>query len=424
MTDAELAGEAYVAGYPLLVTSRTMQNLGALIGVNSLFWQTSLSGPDSRIIVAPNRDTLYSVAILDLRSGPLVLELPEVAERYFTYQLLDAWTESFAYVGTRTTGGRAGTWVIAPAGWRGELPDGAELVEAPTPQVFLLGRFLVDDDADVANVLDIRDSASLRPLAEVTGSDPGPPLPPLGTAPGTAQDLPTDATSFDELVKVLAVNPPTTSFQRELFEAAEDRLGLVPGTTPAGGGDPERRALLDAGAQGGRAAIDREVASRSTLLDGWAVNTDIGTYGDDLALRAFVSRIGWGANVPEEAVYPVARVDVEGEPLDGSTGAYSITFPPGGLPPVEAFWSLSVYGADMFFADHPAGRWTIGDRSPDLVPAEDGSVEIVLSHDEPAEGPANWLPVPDGPFILMLRLYLPGPEILEGTYRYPGVTRE
>ncbi|HEX6420511.1 MAG TPA: DUF1214 domain-containing protein [Acidimicrobiales bacterium] len=139
-----------------------------------------------------------------------------------------------------------------------------------------------------------------------------------------------------------------------------------------------------------------------------------------------VARIGWGANVPEEAVYPVARVDAAGQPLSGEH-AYRIRFPPGGLPPVGAFWSLSVYGPDMFFARHPSGRYTIGDRSPDLAAGPDGSLEIVLSHGEPAPDvggrPVNWLPVPIGPFVLMLRLYLPGPEVLAGTYRYPPVER-
>jgi hypothetical protein len=139
MTDTELATHTYVAGYPLVVSVRTLQRLGGLVGVNRLFWQNALAGPQSRTIVAPNRDTLYSIAVLDLRAEPMVLTLPEVTDRYFTYQFLDAWTESFAYVGTRATGGRAGTWVITPPGWDGEVPAGADRIEATTPQVFCSG---------------------------------------------------------------------------------------------------------------------------------------------------------------------------------------------------------------------------------------------------------------------------------------------
>ena len=415
MSDAELAAATYVAGYPLVVTTRTLQRLGGLVGVNSLFWQSTLSGPESRIIVAPNRDTLYSIAVLDLRAGPMVLTLPEVADRYYTYQLLDAWTESFAYIGTRATDGRAGTWVIAPPGWEGEAPAGAEVIEATTPQVFLLGRYLVDDEADIADVLAVRDEASLRPLAGAPGA-----LPPLGAPAGPAQAVPADATFFDELGAALAVDPPTTEWQRELFAAAGDRLGVVAGA-PAAAGDAAARDVLAAGAAAGAQRITDLRDRRSADAGTWAANLGVGRYGDDIELRALVARVGWGANVSEEAVYPVARTDADGAPLDGSH-TYRLTFPPGGLPPVDAFWSLSVYGADMFFVPHPSGRYTIGDRTPGLVTGDDGSLEITLSAADPGPG-TNWLPVPDGPFVLMLRLYLPGPAVVDGTYEYPDVVR-
>jgi hypothetical protein len=426
MTDTELAAEAYVAGYPLVVSMRTMQRLGGLADVNRLTWQGSLSGPESRIVVAPNRDTLYSFAVLDLRSEPMVLTLPEVTDRYFAYQLLDAWTESFAYIGTRATGGRAGTWVITPPGWRGEVPEGAETIEATTSHVFLLGRYLVDDDADIANVTAISGRSSLRPLSAVMGGEAPPPPPPLGEAAGAPQDIPTDATFFDELGDALTANAPPTEAQRDLFARAED-LGVGADQHPSDGAKPEQRSVLDEGAALGAKRIAGGAAGGQTAgSSGWNANREVGRYGDDTLLRAVVARVGWGANVPEEAVYTVGRMDAEGAPLDGSEGrTYRVTFPDGGLPPVDAFWSLSVYGADMFFAEHPSGRYSIGDRTPGLVSADDGSLEIILSHDQPtppAGGePPNWLPVPDGPFVLMLRLYLPGQEILDGDYDYPPI---
>lgn len=404
----ELAAQAYVAGYPLVVTMRTLQRLGGLVGVNRLFWQTSLAGPESRVIVAPNRDTLYSIAVLDLRAEPVVLTLPAVPDRYHTYQLLDAWTESFAYLGTRATGGRAGSWAIVPPGWDGPVPAGAEVLESPTPVLFLLGRFLVDDEDDVAEVLAIRDRASLVPLSTAMGTPAPPPLPPLGAPAGPAQDVRRDAGFFTELEEALEIAPPTTTHQRALFAAWRERARTDP-------------AALASGAEAGAARIDGAVHRREADGDQWRAELGIGTYGDDTLLRAVVARVGWGANVGEEAVYPVARTDSEGRPLDG-VHTYRITFPPGGLPPVEAFWSLSAYGEDMFFAPHPSGRYTVGDRTPGLTPAEDGSLEIVLAHDDPAAGP-RWLPVPEGPFVLMLRLYLPGPSILDGSYRYPLVER-
>ncbi len=417
MDDAELATTAFVGGYPLVVTMRTLRSLGALVGTNALFWQTELSGPTSRVIVAPNRDTFYSVAVLDLRAEPLVLTLPEITDRYVTYQFLDAWTDSFAYLGTRETGGRAGTWIVTPPGWTGNVPEGMEQVASPTPQLFLLGRLAVEGEGDAAAIAAVRAEASLQPLSGALG-EPAPGVPPaLGTAAGTAQDVPTDASFFDELLEALAVNPPTTPFQAALFRELATRFDL-----PEGGpvpGDPAVVSVLDDAAAAGDARIDEAVDSEGGPVGGWAVRPDIGRYGDDLLGRALVARVGWGANVDEEAVYPVGRVDAAGDPLSGEH-TYRITFPPGGLPPVDAFWSLSVYGDDMFFTAHPSGRYTTGSEDPELVAGPDGSVEIVLAHEEPADA-RNWLPVPAGPFVLMVRLYLPGSAILDGSYQLPPI---
>ena len=428
MSDTELATEAYVAGYPLVVTTRTMQRLGGLLGVNRLFWQNALAGPESRVIVAPNRDTLYSVAVLDLRSEPVVLTLPAVTDRYYTYQLLDAWTDSFAYVGTRATDGRAGTWVVTPPGWEGELPDGAERLASSTPLVFLLGRFLVDDEADVANVTALSRQVRLEPLATLVAEPAPSPPPPLGEPVGTAQDIPTDAVFWDELGDALAINPPPTPAQEMTFAAVAD-LGVGAGEHPSSSAAGNDRALLDDGAAAGDARIDAAVEGGPGTVNGWGRAGHVGTYGDDVLQRALVARIGWGANVPEESVYPVARVDADGETLDGAA-TYRITFPPGQQPPVDAFWSLTAYGEDMFLTEHPSGRYAVGDRTPGLAAADDGSLTLVLAHDEadaaaavPEGDPVNWLPVPAGRFVLMLRLYLPGPAVLDGSYEYPPIER-
>ena len=419
MDDAELATTAFVGGYPLVVTMRTLRNLGALVGTNSLFWQTELAGPASRVIVAPNRDTFYSVAVLDLRAEPMVLTLPEITDRYVTYQFLDAWTDSFAYLGTRATGGRAGTWIVTPPGWTGEVPDGMEQIESPTPQLFLLGRLAVEGEGDAAAIAAIAAEASLQPLSSALG-EPSPGVPPaLGESPGTAQDVPTDAAFFDELLAALAVNPPTTPYQEALFSELAERFDL-----PEGGpvpDDPAVVAAFDEAAAAGDRRIDEAVEGQRDPVGGWGVRSGIGRYGDDLLGRALVTRVGWGANVDEEAVYPLARVDAAGDPLSGEN-TYRITFPPGGLPPVDAFWSLSVYGDDMFFTEHPSGRYSTGSEDAELVAGPDGSVEIVLAHEQPADA-RNWLPVPAGPFVLMLRLYLPGPAILDGSYQIPAIER-
>ena len=184
--------------------------------------------------------------------------------------------------------------------------------------------------------------------------------------------------------------------------------------------------MLDEGAEAGDAQITAAVKDASHTEGGWRVSPDVGTYGDNVLRRAAVSRVGWGANVPAEAVYPVARVDADGKPLDGNE-TYRITFPADEMPPVKAFWSLSAYGGDMFFAENPSGRYTIGDRTPGLVLGDDGSLEITVSNTEPPPGPdgptTNWLPVPKGPFVLMMRLYLPEESVLDGDYAYPPIER-
>jgi hypothetical protein len=421
---AATAADAYVSGYSLVVTTRTMQLLGGFFGVNQLSWQRALAGPRSRVIVAPNRDTLYSSAVLDLRAEPMVLTLPEVADRYFSYQLLDAWTESFAYVGTRTHRGRAGRWVVVPPGWEGELPEDVERIDAPTPQVFLLGRFLADDRADVAAVLAIAERTGLEPLSTVMGLPSPPPPPPLGAALGPAQAVPHDASFFPELAAALAVNPPTTAEDRRRFAALAE-LGVdLAQLVDLAALETHLVTMLDEGAARGSLEVDRLRDGRAEVVNGWAVNRHVGTYGDDVLLRALVARIGWGANVPDEALYPLTRTDADGQPLEG-TATYRLRFPPGGLPPVGAFWSLCAYGDDLFFTEHASGRYHIGDRTPHLVVADDGSAEIVLSHHRPdgADEAVGWLPVPEGRFRLMLRLYLPGDAVLDGTYRYPPVER-
>jgi hypothetical protein len=414
-----LASDVYVAGYPMVVSMRTLQRFAGLIGVNRLFWQTELAGPGSRTVVAPNRDTLYSIAVLDLRAGPVALTLPEITDRYYTYQFLDVWTESFAYIGTRATGGRAGTWVIAPPGWDGTAPAGTEVIEATTPLVFLLGRFLVDDEADVTDVTAISDQVRLEPLAPDGAGAP----PPLGEPAGTPQDIPARAAFYDELGDALAISSPTTPAQRELFGRAE-RLGVGAGAHPTSSGTAEQVTALVDGARRGHELIADAATAGSGTATGWSLRTDVGRYGDDTLQRAVVARVAWGANVPEEAIYPVARVDDEGQPLSGEH-RYRITFGADRLPPVDAFWSLSVYGTDMFFTPHPTGRYSIGDRTPGLVHADDGSIEILLAHTEPdpLDDTANWLPVPQGDFVLLLRLYLPRDEVVDGDHPLPRIER-
>jgi hypothetical protein len=414
---AALAADGFVFGYPLVVTERTMQTFAPVTGINQPFTQKARSNASSRIVVAPNADTLYAIGVLDLRSGPLLLTLPDILDRYHTFQLLDAWTESFAYLGTRTTGGRAGTWLLAPPGWSGTVPAGATRIDAPTPQVFLLGRVLVRDDGDVPEVTALTSQVMIEPL------DPdAPATPTLGASPGPPAATGSNGLAFwDELGDALAIDPPTTDAQRALLDRLAV-LGIGPGRHPSTEvTDPATRAALDAGIVIGSARIDDAIAATGTT-NGWRFRTSIGTYGDDLETRASVARAGWGANVPAEAVYPSAVVDADGEPLDGRN-LYRVHFAAGALPPVGAFWSLTLYGPDRFFVENDLHRYALGDRSPGLAYEADGALDLWVGNVVPAGREANWLPAPAGPFSVMLRLYLPEDDVLEGRWTPPSIER-
>jgi hypothetical protein len=359
-------------------------------------------------VVAPNTDTLYAIAVVDLRGGPLLLDLPAIEDRYHTFQIMDAWTNSFAYLGTRTTDGRAGTWALTPPGWEGELPAGVEELAVPTQRAFLLGRVFVEDDEDVPAVTALTRQVRLRPL------DPDQPAPPpLEPAAGPPAAAGRDVTFFDELGDALAIDPPTTDHQRTLLEQLAT-IGVGPGLHPSGG---EHADVLAAGLA---AATDRlrTGAAEGEASGGWRVHTDLGTYGDDLEKRAVIARLGWGANVDEEALYPTATEDAEGRPLNGER-AYRLRFAAGELPPVDAFWSLTLYGPDRFFVENPERLYAL--RHPgDLEFGDDGSLEIAIGTERPADVPeANWLPAPPGPFSLMLRLYLPDPTVVADGWRPP-----
>jgi len=415
-----IAADAYVWGLPLVVTMRTMQTLAPAIGVNHLYAQQQLSDATSRSVVAPNVDTLYDVTVLDLRSGPVVLTVPEIHDRYYSFQFLDMYTEAFAYVGTRATGGAAGSWVIAPPGWDGALPPADRLISAPTPLVFLLGRFLVLSADDLPTARAVMAQVRLEPPVPPSG-EPGAAASPLGAPPGTPQSIAdAGAAFFDELGDVLAISPPASEADRAAL-ARFAAIGIGPGRHPAADATPDLRAALAKGVADGAARVKQELTSSTDSVNGWESHQHLGQYGDDFLLRAAIAQAGWGANVPEEAVYVTSTQDANGEDYSGAR-SYVLHFAADELPPAKAFWSLTLYGPDMFFVENPAKRYAIGDRTPGLQFNPDGSLDLYLQQNPPPGHESNWLPALAGGFALMMRVYLPEPTVLDGTYRLPAVT--
>lgn len=376
--------------------------------INHFAHKHKLAGPQDRLVTMPNNDTLYSLAVLDLSAGPVRLEVPDTGGRYYSAALLDAYTNNFSIISRRTSGSQAGSFLIAGPGWE---PDtgGAQLIHAPTNTVLLLVRVLVDGPEDLAAATAVQDR--FRLLA------PGVEIPPP-LAPKT-----NDAGNFLAVVnRALAENPPPAGDNAMLARLA--KVGMVPGTTA-----PELRAVGDwrrdyAVVQN---LLAKAVAQPHHLVAGWNyLPPDIGNFGTDYDVRAAVALVGLLALPPEEAMYTNAYLDARNHPLDGHH-RYRLHLPPGGVP-VDAFWSLSLYSVEAdgraYFAENSLHRYAIGDRTPGLHKNADGSLDLLIQHDAPAETEqANWLPAPAGPFRLAMRAYQPRAELLDGRFRYPPLER-
>jgi hypothetical protein len=356
-------------------------------------------GPNDREVVSPNNDTVYSNAWLDLSAGPVLIDSPDVGERYWTLGLLDAWTNPFAYVGRRTTGNRAQRTMVHGPGWRGAVPAGVtHVIAAPGADVWLIGRFLVDDDgADAARVRALQmqlrmlrldgSDAAMRVDTRLDGRDVAVPQARLYRA------------IVDE---ALARNPRPAGESLDWPPPAETLAAVLPGVYD------ELRAAEQPHALG----------------CGWAIPVTVRTsWGDDHRTRARVARNLIGALGIEEAMYPTAEVDADGAPLDG-THAYELRFAPGAGPKVGAFWSLTMYRrSDCLFVANPIDRYSIGDRTPGLRHDADGGLAIRLQASDPGPG-VNWLPTPTGDlFYVVLRLYQPHADHLEYRYAYPPLRR-
>jgi hypothetical protein len=361
-------------------------------------------GPDDREVVSPNNDTVYSNTWLDLSQGPVLIDTPDMGERYWTLGLLDAWTNPFAYVGRRTSGNRRQRTLVHGPGWRGEIPAGvSQVIAAPGQDVWIIGRILVDDSpADLEQVRALQAQIAARRL---DGGDA--------------------AMRVDVRLDGNSVAVPPAGLYRAIVDEALARNPVPAGETlhwPVA--DDASAATLD----GALPRVFEQLRAKEqprALGGGWALPVAVRTHwGQDVLTRARVARNLIGALGIEEAMYPTAEVDAEGLPLHGSY-TYEFRFPPGAGPRVGAFWSLTMYRrSDCLFVANPIGRYSIGDRTPGLRHEEDGSLAIRVQADNPGPG-FNWLPAPGGElFYVVLRLYQPQAEHLEFRYLYPPLRRQ
>jgi len=432
-----LATDVWVYGYPLIsmaVTEGISINVPAPVGtqapINQIANLREFPTPDLKIVVAPNVDTLYSSAFLDLAAEPLVFQWPDMGDRYYLFPFVNAWTDVDSF-GSRNVGQGAGTLVIAGPSWDGSVPAGIDLpadtlgFRVPTNLVWMIGRiYCSGTPEDYTAVHAIQDQLRLTPLSAFGSAY----TPPVGrvepaidetTPPVTqANTMPAEA-FFGYLAALMAANPPYPADAPILARMAT--LGIEPGKPFAYATlDPAVQQALEAGAKAGLQRIGSQQGSVSTSEGAWTLLGDTGNYGADYLFRAVTALIGLGANLPADAIYPLATVDSAGEALTGAN-RYVVHFD--SEPPVKGFWSLTAYDAPRFLIANPIDRYALRGSDP-LVKNSDGSFDLYLQAESPgADKEANWLPTGTEAFAVYLRFYWPEEAIIDGTWTLPTITK-
>lgn len=430
----QIAEEAYIFAFSMLENYKTMyvqavnENLSTYRApFNRFFHIRQLLGPEFTEVVGPNNDTLYSLAWLDLGREPVVLSLPDFPdERYYVIQIVDMYTFNVEYIGARTTGYQAAKYLFTGPGWNGPTPEGIDGVRSSEGRfLLLLGRTAVAGGKDVPAVNALQDQYTLTPLSAYLGR----PAPDPASKPEFPPYDPEAATSikfisyFNFLLGQLEPGPDERPRLKQWA-----KIGVQPGKPfDADALAPKVRQAVAEGVAAAHEKIKaeslrvgRNVNNWTLIADGFGYRSMVG--GKDL-MRAAANMVGLYGNNPEEAYNFSAAKDADGEPLDAAKHNYVIHFET--PPPVKAFWSVTMYKLPTpLFVANPIKRYSIGDRTPGFEPNADGSVTIYLQHKSPGpDKESNWLPAPDGPFALALRIYWPGQDVLDGKWEPSAIEK-
>jgi hypothetical protein len=422
--------QAFDYAYPLVAMGRlrlTQLGSDAHPGASQIgAWRhvRRLRGAEDHAVTAPNADTLYSTLWLDLNRGPVTLDLPDTGGRYASLAFIDMASNDFAMLGRRTTGTRAGRFVVVGPGQppgSGELPPGARVVQAPSADVLVLARILVDGEADLPEVHALQDGLHASALpGPGAASAPGPVWPHAPSADA-------GPAGFVDMANLVLERNPPPAYEQPLMQRLA-AVGVCGAACSWAGLAPAVQAAWLSQWQAMQASLRGALERTGTELNGWHYpQADLGRFGTDYSYRAQVALAGLLALEPAEALYPTTSIDQGHQPLDGSH-RYRLRLP-AGFPPVGAFWSLTLYEEEpdgrLFFAANPLRRYAIGDRTPGLTRGADGSVEILIQHEDPVDAPtrSHWLPAPAGRFQLVLRAYEPGAELRDVRAGVPAVER-
>jgi hypothetical protein len=432
---AVIGTQAYIYGYPLVTmetTRRVMTNTDVPKGTHAPMGQFAhmRTYPDAnfRDVTAPNADTLYSAAWVDVSKEPYVLSLPDMKGRYFLFPILDAWTNVFADPGKRTTGTKAQKYAIVGPAWHGDLPKDVKELRSPTNLAWIIGRtYSTGTPDDYKAVHELQDKMALVPLSAY-GKPYTPPkgnVDPLVDTKTAVRDqvdrMPAEV-FFRTLAEAMKSNPPAPADQPivdklrtiGIFAGQDFRLGNL---------DPKvAKTLQDVPQEAQRQIVSQGETAMKTV-NGWTYSTELGNYGTNYPLRALTAAVGLGANLAKDAVYPTSIAAADGKPYNGAN-AYVLHFDKGQEPPAEAFWSITMYDPQFFFVPNQLNRYTISARDK-LKKNSDGSIDIYIQNKSPgADKEANWLPAPADKFNLMMRMYWPKekpPSILDGSWKPPAV---
>jgi hypothetical protein len=429
----DIAVDAYVYFYPLVtmdVTRRQLTNMtpgpGVFGGPMNMFVNIEAFPPaDFKGVVRPNFDTLYSSAYLDLTKEPVIISAPDTNGRYYLLPMLDMWSDVFASPGSRTTGTQAGNFLVTPPGWSGTIPAGLTRIEAPTPYVWIIGRTKTDGPADYAAVHKIQAGYKVTPLS-LWGKPAVPvaakidPSVDMKTPPKTQVDTMPAAKYFSYAAELLKLQPPHITDQPII--ARIKRIGIERGKSfDFEKLDPAVQKALESVPADAQTLMAWKLPTVARVANGWQMNTDtMGVYGNYYLKRAIVAQVGLGANLPEDAIYPLNIGDDTGKPLNGAN-SYTMHFAKEAIPPVNAFWSITLYDADGFQVANPLNRFTLSSWMP-LKYNADGSLDLYFQNASPGKDKeANWLPAPTGVFNLTMRLYSPQSAVTEGKWNPPGI---
>ncbi|MFD4704911.1 DUF1254 domain-containing protein [Gottfriedia sp. NPDC058432] len=410
---------AYIYGYTLVEMARTMQKFEQTNELNTFKHDRNLADDKFRDFVKPNNDTLYSQSWLDLSKGPQVLSFPKI-NRYFTFQFMDAYSNSFKYIGgSNKKEYKGGKYIIVGPDWKGKFPKGVNVIKSPTNMTWVLGRTLVDGEKDLTEVHKIQDSYKLAPLNrnQAKGSIN---IPTIQT-----NDYDDPIKFFNLMAQLMKLNPAPQRDEALLsqleFIDLDPVTGLFTGTA-----DPVVLDGLTSAVKDGKEAIQKSLLVLQKPNNGnWTVNYDrVGTYGVYYLNRAMIAMNALGANIPKEAVYAITRKDSDGNTLSGQS-KYVIHFDKNNLPPVNDFWSICIYDSTNYFIANPINRFSIGDRTEGLKYNIDGSLDIYVQSTAPVGHESNWLPSPSSTtntgFALLLRMYTPKESVQNNSYIIPSV---